>query len=470
MMKALSFIAYLDGFAILMKKISLPQQSKMLTSDFVFGVATSSFQIEGGAADRELSIWDTFCAEPGRIKDGSNGLVACEHVQHWRADVELIASLGVDAYRFSVAWGRVINANGQINQAGLQFYVDLVDALNAKGIASHMTLYHWDLPQYLQDQGGWLNRDTAYRFAEYAEVMVRALGNKVASYATLNEPFCSAYLSYEAGIHAPGMKNRSYGRQAAHNLLLAHGLALPILRKHAPQAEHGIVLNFSPCFAASSAAADVAAANLAHAYHNLWYLQPLLTGTYPDLGDALQADELPKVAAGDLELISQPIDFLGVNYYTRTVFRDKNGWFSDVPPTKPPLTTMGWEIYPQGLTEILVQLKETFANLPPIYISENGAAFPDELIDNAVHDDARIDYYQQHLLAVNDCIDAGIDMRGYFAWSLLDNFEWAEGYTQRFGIVHVDYTTQKRTLKDSAKALQALWLERAAQLKTEPAV
>ncbi|WP_258806724.1 GH1 family beta-glucosidase [Pseudidiomarina sp. CB1] len=453
-----------------MKKISLPQHSKMLTSDFVFGVATSSFQIEGAANDREPSIWDTFCAEPGRIKDASNGLVACEHVKHWRDDVELIASLGVDAYRFSVAWGRVINADGSVNHTGLQFYIDLVDTLNSKGIAPHVTLYHWDLPQYLQDQGGWLNRETAQRFADYAEVMAKALGNKVASYATLNEPFCSAYLSYEAGIHAPGVKNRQQGRQAAHYLLLAHGLALPRLRKYAPQAEHGIVLNFSPCFAATDSPEDIAAAKLAHNYHNLWYLQPLLTGSYPDLRHALQAEDMPSISAGDMDFISQPIDFLGVNYYTRTVFREKNGWFSDVPPTTPPLTTMGWEIYPQGLTEVLIDLKRSFANFPPIYITENGAAFADKLVNNAVHDEARIDYYQQHLLAVHNCIEAGLDMRGYFAWSLLDNFEWAEGYTQRFGIVYVDYATQQRILKDSAKALQSFWRHRAAQLQTVGAV
>lgn len=442
----------------------------MLTPDFVFGVATSSFQIEGAADSREPSIWDTFCNEPGRIKDASNGLVACEHVKNWQADVELIASLGVDAYRFSVAWGRVIKADGTVNQEGLRFYTNLVDALNSKGIAVHMTLYHWDLPQYLQDQGGWLNRETAQRFAEYAEVMVKALGNKVASYATLNEPFCSAYLSYEAGIHAPGVKNRQQGRQAAHHLLLAHGLALPILRKHAPQAEHGIVLNFSPCFPASDTPDDIAAAKLAHSYHNLWYLQPLLSGSYPDLSHALHADDLPEISSGDMELIAQPIDFLGVNYYTRTVFRAKNGWFSDVPPTEQPLTTMGWEIYPQGLTQILSDLKESFSNFPPVYITENGAAFADKLVDNAVHDDARIDYYQKHLLAVHNCLEAGIDMRGYFAWSLLDNFEWAEGYTQRFGIVYVDYATQERILKDSAKALQAFWRNRTAQLQTVSAL
>lgn len=447
-----------------MRTIKLPQHSKLLAADFVFGVATSSFQIEGNAAGRETTIWDTFCAEPGRIKDGSNGLVACEHVEHWQQDLAIIKSLGVDAYRFSIAWARVIRADGSINLAGLQFYVDLVDALQRDGIQAHVTLYHWDLPQYLEDQGGWLNRDTIYRFAEYAEVVVRALGNKVTSYATLNEPFCSAYLSYEAGIHAPGHKNRRQGRQAAHHLLLAHGLALPILRQHAPAAQHGIVLNFSPCHAASNSSADQLAAQTAHAYHNLWYVQPLLTGSYPELLQQLTAEEQPTIAHGDMDIIAQPIDFLGVNYYTRTVFRSKNDWFSDVPPratATAPLTCMGWEVYPQGLTEILTELKRSFANLPPIYITENGAAFPDQVINNAINDQDRIDYFQSHLLAVDDCIKAGVDIRGYFAWSLLDNFEWAEGYTKRFGIVYVDFDTQQRILKASAKALQQFWLNRS---------
>ncbi len=448
-----------------MKKISLPENSKLLSSDFVFGVATSSFQIEGAAEERELTIWDTFCQQPGRIKDGSDGLVACEHVERWREDTDLIASLGVDAYRFSIAWGRVIRADGSVNEEGLAFYVNLVDVLETLGISAHVTLYHWDLPQYLEDRGGWLNRETAHKFAEYAEVIVKALGDKVASYATLNEPFCSAYLSYEAGIHAPGLKDRKKGRQAAHNLLLAHGLAMPILRKHAPNAEHGIVLNFSPCYPASNSEADHNAANLAHNYHNLWYLQPILTGSYPSILERLAKNERPEVISGDMDIISQPIDFLGVNYYTRTVFREKNGWFSDVPPSEPPLTTMGWEIYPEGLTEILVDLQSTFGELPAIYITENGAAFPDEVVNNRVHDDARIDYYNRHLLAVHESIQKGVPVCGYFAWSLLDNFEWAEGYTQRFGIVYVDFDSQQRILKDSSRALRQFWLARKAQLQ-----
>ena len=446
-----------------MTQLQLPQRSKLLRNEFIFGVATSSFQIEGAADQREPCIWDTFCAEPGRIKDGSDGLLACEHVKHWRQDLALIKSLGVDAYRFSIAWGRVIHADGSVNTAGLQFYIDLVNALHRDGIQAHVTLYHWDLPQYLEDRGGWLNRDTALRFAEYADVVSRALGNKVSSYATLNEPFCSAYLSYEAGIHAPGHKNRQQGRQAAHHLLLAHGLAMPILRQHAPAAKHGIVLNFSPCHAASDSPEDRWAAATAHAYHNLWYLQPLLKRSYPGLLHELPSHEQPQIEPGDMDIIAQPLDFLGVNYYTRTVFRAKNNWFSDVPPQgtlSKPLTCMGWEVYPQGLTEILVDLRRSFANLPPIYITENGAAFPDQLSNHGINDQARIEYYQSHLLAVHQSIEAGVDIRAYFAWSLLDNFEWAEGYTKRFGIVYVDFTSQERILKASAKALQQFWLAR----------
>lgn len=443
-----------------MQKIVLTENSPLLNSDFIFGVATAAFQIEGAADGREPCIWDTFCAEPGRIRDGSDGLVACDHLNRWRDDIELISSLGVDAYRFSVAWGRVIRADGSVNQAGLQFYLDLLAELEAKQIKAFVTLYHWDLPQYLQDQGGWLNRETAYRFAEYAEVVSQAFGDKVYSYATLNEPFCSAYLGYEAGIHAPGEQNRQHGRQAAHHLLLAHGLALQVLRRNCPQALNGIVLNFSPCFAATEAKADQQAAWLADQYHNQWYLQPLLEGCYPDLSAYLAPAELPQIAEGDLQIIAQPLDFLGINYYTRTVFTaGKDGWFHDVKPTQPPLTDMGWEIYPQGLTEILLQLHQRYP-LPPVYITENGAAMVDQRVDGEVQDTDRLAYYQSHLVATEQAIAAGVNVRGYFAWSLLDNFEWAEGYAKRFGIVYVDYASQQRIVKASGRALQQLWQSR----------
>ena len=455
-----------------MKKITLPSQSVLNHANFTFGVATSSFQIEGDSAGREACIWDTFCDRPDTIKDGSNGDVACDHIHRWQEDVELISELGVDAYRFSIAWGRVIKANGDINRSGLNFYIKLVEALAERGIQSHVTLYHWDLPQYLEDQGGWLNRQTAYRFADYAAVIADALGGKVASIATLNEPFCSAYLGYEAGIHAPGPQadagsRRKQGRQAAHHLLLAHGLALKTLRQHFAQSaspQLGVVLNFSPCHPLTSSPADLDAAEFAHQYHNLWYLQPMLTGHYPRVHERLAIEDRPQIEPGDMALINQPLDFLGVNYYTRTVFKaNQQHGFSDVPATGEGLTTMGWEVYAEGLTEILLTLDREFDNLPPIFITENGIATADVCDNNAVDDTMRIDYFQSHLLAVHDAIQQGVDIRGYFAWSLMDNFEWAEGYTQRFGIVYVDYSTQQRTLKNSAKALQQLFLARQSQ-------
>lgn len=443
-------------------KISLAANSALLKPDFTFGVATASFQIEGAADSRLPCIWDTFCAEPGRIKDGSDGLVACDHIHRWREDIELIAALGVDAYRFSIAWGRVINIDGSVNQAGLDFYLQLLDALQQRNIKAFVTLYHWDLPQYLQDNGGWLNRETAYKFAEYADKVSQAFGDRVYSYATLNEPFCSAYLSYEAGIHAPGVQNRKQGRQVAHHLLLAHGLAMQVLQQNAPGALNGIVLNFSPCHPASSSDADMRAARMADQYHNQWYIQPLMAGHYPELLHQLPLSEQPEIGAGDMAIIAQPLDFLGVNYYTRTVYRDNGkGWFSDVPPTSPPLTDMGWEIYPAGLTEILLDINSRY-KLPPVYITENGAAMPDSLQHGQVNDYERVAYFQQHLQAVADAINAGMRIDGYFAWSLMDNFEWAEGYAKRFGIVYVDYATQQRILKASAIALRDCFANRQA--------
>lgn len=438
-------------------KITLANHSPLQQKNFVFGVATAAFQIEGSADSREPCIWDTFCATPGRIKDGSDGRIACDHINHWREDIALIKALGVDAYRFSVAWGRIINRDGSINAAGLQFYIQLLNALNQLDIKAFVTLYHWDLPQYLQDKGGWLNRETAYQFARYADVVSRAFGSRVYSYATLNEPFCSAYLGYEAGIHAPGVQHRQHGRQVAHHLLLAHGLALQVLQKNAPDALNGIVLNFSPCHPASHSEADCRAADMADQYHNHWYIQPLLEGCYPPLLKQLPLAEQPVINSGDMAIIAQPLDFLGVNYYTRTVYRaNDRGWFSDVPPSSGPLTDMGWEIYPQGLTDILLAMHQRYA-LPPVYITENGAAFSDNLQHGQVEDTQRIAYFQQHLSAVEHAITAGVRVDGYFAWSLMDNFEWAEGYAKRFGIVYVDYATQQRTVKASGLALQELF-------------
>lgn len=439
-----------------MKDINLPSNSMMLSKDFLFGVATSSFQIEGDRKGRLDCIWDTFCEKSGAISDATNGDVACDHVALWKEDVALIDDLGVDAYRLSISWPRVMMEDGTVNEVGMQFYVNLVNDIVKRGMKVFVTLYHWDLPQHLEDNGGWLNRDTAYAFEKYAEAVAIALGDKVYSYATLNEPFCSAYLGYEAGIHAPGKTGMANGRKAAHHLLLAHGLALKVLNRLSPKSQNGIVLNFSNCHTTTSSEEDKHAAKLADDYHNQWYLKPIIEGRYPDVIDMLDADSQPEILDGDMDIISQSIDYLGINYYTRTLYQsDGNGWFEIVPPSTNKLTAMGWEITPDAFSELLVDLHQRY-NLPPIYITENGAAMDDVLCNDEVIDDERTAYFHTHLNAVNEAIEKGVDIRGYFAWSLMDNFEWALGYSKRFGIVYVDYETQKRTLKQSALAYSKL--------------
>ena len=439
-----------------MQEINLPSNSMMLSKDFLFGVATSSFQIEGDRKGRLDCIWDTFCEKKNAITDATNGDIACNHIDLWKQDVELIDSLGVDAYRLSISWPRVMKQDGSVNEVGMRFYVNLVNEVIKRGMKVFVTLYHWDLPQHLEDNGGWLNRNTAYAFEKYAEAVANALGEKVHSYATLNEPFCSAYLGYEAGIHAPGKTGMANGRKAAHHLLLAHGLALKVLNRVCPKSQNGIVLNFSNCHTKSDSPEDIHAAKLADDYHNQWYLKPIIEGKYPNIIDKLAPDVKPDIAEGDMAIICQPIDYLGINYYTRTVYQsDGNGWFEIVPPATTELTAMGWEITPDAFTELLVDLHQRY-DLPPIYITENGAAMDDELIDGEVLDNGRTAYFHTHLNAVNEAIEKGVDIRGYFAWSLMDNFEWALGYSKRFGIVYVDYETQKRTPKQSALAYSKL--------------
>lgn len=440
-----------------MTKITLPTESPMMNQKFTFGVATASFQIEGGIDQRLPCIWDTFCATPGKIADHSNGHVACDHYNRWQDDVELIASLGVDAYRLSISWPRVMFEDGSVNPEGVSFYKNLIRALNAKNIKVFATLYHWDLPQYLEDQGGWLNRDTAYRYAEYVDKISLELGESVHSYATFNEPFCSAFLGYEIGVHAPGKTGKANGRQAAHHILLAHGLAMPILQKNCPNSLNGIVLNFTPCYAATDSDVDKQAADYADQYINQWYIKPIMDGSYPAIIDKLGEDWAPKIEEGDLEIINQPIDFIGINYYTRLHYSapTQDGEFYHEHEHHYPRTDIGWEIYPKALSELLVSLNNSY-QLPPVYITENGAAIADTLNNGEVADVDRINYYQGHLTAVNDAITSGVDIQGYFAWSLMDNFEWAEGYLKRFGIVYVDYETQVRTLKQSGYAYRDL--------------
>ncbi len=437
-------------------KITLPKLSPMLRPEFTFGVATSSFQIEGSVETRLPCIWDTFYQQDGNVADNSNGDVACDHVNLWEADLALISSLGVDAYRFSISWARVINEDGSVNTVGMQFYINLLDELKSRNIKAFVTLYHWDLPSHLEKEGGWLNRDTAYKFKHYVECVVEEFGDRVYSYATLNEPFCSAYLGYEIGIHAPGIKGKEFGKKAAHHLLLAHGLAMQVLSEKSPLSLNGIVLNFTPCYANTNSKEDIRASLFADDYFNQWYIKPLFHKKYPEILSQLPESDRPNVVAGDLDIISHPLDYLGVNYYSRAVYKaDIKEQFIEVPPINGPLTDMGWEIYPQGLTQLLESLNNTYI-LPPIYITENGAAMIDEKSDGQINDVARIEYYQSHLLAVNNAITNGVNIHGYFAWSLMDNFEWAEGYLKRFGIVHVDYETQQRTIKASGHAYRNL--------------
>lgn len=423
--------------------------------DFTWGVATSAFQIEGAASadGKGPSIWDTFCRQDGAINDASNGDVACDHYHRFEEDVELIASLGLDAYRFSMAWSRVQpTGHGAWNEAGFAFYARLLGALERRGIAAHLTLYHWDLPQGLQDQGGWLARSTAGHFARYAAEVARRFGHRLASIATHNEPWCSANLGYGNAQFAPGVADAGAAIQVSHHLLLSHGLAMTAMRAalaaSGGSAKLGIVLNQWTADAATDSAADRALAELEYARSVQWFMDPIFKGRYPQLALAAHGDDAPVVEAGDMAAICQPIDFLGVNYYFRA-------WCSAATPPLPApaalgVTDMGWEIYPQGLTELLVKLHAEY-DLPPIYITENGMASADSVQGGAVDDRQRIEFITSHLAALLAAIDQGVDVAGYFLWSLLDNFEWNSGYAKRFGIVHVDYASQRRTPKASAR-------------------
>ena len=427
-------------------------------AEFVWGVATSSFQIEGAPSldGKGPSIWDTFCRVPGAIAGGSSGDVACEHYHRWPADLDIVQNLGVDAYRFSMSWPRVqATGSGAWNEPGLDFYERLVDGLLERDVAPYLTLHHWDLPQALQDRGGWANRDTVHRFVDYARHVAARLGDRLASITTHNEPWVMATLGYETGIFAPGIQDRRLAMQAAHNLLLSHGLAMQALRDDGCSSALGIVLNLSPVQPASAAPEDEKAAHLEDGRLVRWYMDALFHGRYPqDVVDFLGADA-PQVQADDLAVIAQPMDFMGLNYYSRAVVSAKGPW--DAKQGGLALTDMGWEIYPEGLTELLLRLHRDYP-VPPLFVTENGGAFKDALQDGRVHDAARAAYIASHIAAVGEALRQGVPMAGYMVWSLLDNFEWASGYEKRFGIVHVDYATQARTLKDSA-----LWYRRFLQ-------
>ncbi|GAA2726629.1 GH1 family beta-glucosidase [Actinocorallia aurantiaca] len=436
---------------------------------FAWGVATSAYQIEGStAADgRGTSIWDTFAHTPGRVLNGENGDVANDHYTRYAEDVALMASLGVGAYRFSLSWPRIM-PGGTVNQGGLDFYRRLADTLLEAGITPYATLYHWDLPQELEDAGGWPARDTAYRFADYAAVVREALGDRVKHWFTVNEPWCSAFLGYASGDHAPGLRSPELAVRAAHHLLLAHGLAAPVLREGDGLA--GAAPNLYAVSPASDSELDLDAARRIDGLQNRFFLDALLRGSYPEdvVRDLAPFGFEDVVQAGDMELIGGPIDFLGVNYYSRhTVSAESDGGvvatspFASASPWPGashvsfvhggrPVTDMGWEVDPGGLHEILTRVAKEYPSVP-LYITENGAAYVDTVVDGEIDDHERLSYIEAHLAACHDAIADGVPLKGYFAWSFMDNFEWGWGYGKRFGLVHVDYETQKRTPKSSAR-------------------
>ncbi|MFF0113268.1 GH1 family beta-glucosidase [Streptomyces prasinus] len=426
-----------------------------LPADFTWGTATSAYQIEGAVTEdgRAPSIWDTFSHTPGKVANDDHGDVACDHYHRWPEDIALMKRLGADAYRMSVAWPRVMPAgDGPVNAAGLDFYDRLVDALLDAGITPNITLYHWDLPQALQDRGGWTVRDTAEHLADYASVVAGRLGDRVTRWATLNEPLCSGWIGHLEGRMAPGLTDLTAAVHASYHLLLAHGLATRAIRAAAPEARVGLVTNHSTVEAASSRPEDLAAAVRMDGHTNRWWLDPVYGRGFPADMRELYGVELPE-RSGDLDAIAAPLDWHGLNYYfPATVTDDPQGpvpYAREVRLPDVPRTGMDWQIDAGGLESLLLRLTDDYG-VRELYVTENGSAFPDTVSpDGAVHDPARARYLEQHVSACVRAVRKGAPLAGYYAWSLLDNFEWAYGYDKRFGLVHVDYATQARTVKTS---------------------
>lgn len=464
---------------------------------FLFGAATAAYQIEGAAFEdgRTASIWDAFARVPGAVQNGDTGDVACDHYHRAPQDVAMMAELGLQVYRFSTSWARVRPDGGPVNSRGVAFYDRLVDDLLAAGIRPWLTLYHWDLPQELEERGGWTDRDTVERFVEYALSVHDVLGDRVRDWTTLNEPWCSSFLSYTAGAHAPGRTSVGDGLVAAHHLLLAHGRAMTALRDRDPELSLGLTLNLTVADPADpDDPADVDAARRIDGQFNRWFLDPLLRGAYPqDVVDDVRAIDPAAVTRweqavrpGDADAIAAPLDVLGVNYYHGELLsghvqpdgdRDVHGGGEGVTrPTRSPFpaaqdvhwverglprTGMDWEVQPEGLTRLLRRLATEYAPDIPLFVTENGAAYDDEPVDGRVPDVERTAFLRAHLAATLDAAEAGVDVRGYFAWSLLDNYEWAWGYEKRFGIVRVDYDTQERIVKDSGREYARIIAARA---------
>jgi beta-glucosidase len=436
-------------------------------SEFIWGVATSSYQIEGAANEdgRGQSIWDTFCKVPGKVANFDNGDIACDHYHRFKEDLDLMKWMGVKAYRFSVAWPRVIpDGVGRVNEMGLDFYDRLIDSSLEREIAPWLTMYHWDLPEALQLRGGWNNREVVEWFGEYGEVLTSRFGDRVKNWMTLNEPFCSAWLGHLYGDMAPGIKDLQTALNVSHNLLMSHGLACQVIRSNVSEANVGIVINVTPAVPATDSQVDSNAAQLADGFDNRWFLDPVFGRTYPaDVIDALGAS--PEIHSGDMKLIAQDLDFLGVNFYFRqTVAADQNSKplpIRSVNRENVKKTAMNWEVHPQAFEEILLRISKEYSP-KAIYITENGSAWNDEVINGEIIDDERIDYLVRHLDAMRSARNQGAPILGYFAWSFLDNFEWAYGYEKRFGLIYVDYKTQTRTPKKSALFYRQLLLNGTA--------
>ncbi|MDC7233042.1 MAG: GH1 family beta-glucosidase [Spirochaetales bacterium] len=434
--------------------------------DFIWGTATASYQIEGAWNEdgRGPSVWDTFAHTEGKIDDNTTGDKTCDHYHRFKEDVALMKKMGLKNYRLSLSWSRILpEGKGGVNQKGLDFYNDLIDELLAAGITPFITLFHWDLPQALQDAGGWANRETAYLYRDYAEIVTKALGDRVKNWMTHNEPWVHTMCGHFFGNHAPGLTDLKKALQTAHHMLLAHGLAIPVIRKNSKGCRVGLVNNLEWIEPASSSERDKAAAARHDGAFNRWYLDPLFFGSYPQDMMEWYGEDVPQIEAGDMKIISTPMDFLGVNFYTRRIMaHDSQGNFLNCRQVRYPFMRKSdyeeWENNAEGLYRLLIRLKEDY-NSPELMITENGTPLQDKIENGEVHDPDRIDYLYRHMGAAWQAIADGVDLKGYFVWSFLDNFEWCLGFTKRFGLVYTDYESGKRIVKDSGR-----WYEKV--LKT----
>ena len=426
---------------------------KKFPKSFIFGTATSSYQIEGQKfGGCGLSNWDTFAKKKGKTFKGHDGSIACAHILNFKKDLDLVKECGLSSYRFSFSWPRIYpNQNGKINSLGLEFYDKLLDTLLEKNLLPFATFYHWDLPKYLDDKGGWTKLDTVKRFSEFSNLIMDKYGKRIHSIATINEPWCVSWLSYYWGEHAPGIRNIAATAKSMHNILLAHGNAVEIARDYGHK-NVGIVLNKTDVIPHTNKEEDTFAAKIYDEIHNTWFDEAIFKGQYPINLLNILMPYMPENYSDDLKIISKKIDWIGINYYTRTIVKKDNNekYFGfKTLKGKLPKTDMGWEIFPEGLTNVINKFTENYCKSIPIYITENGMAHDDAIHKGIINDQERISFYKKHLIELNNLIKKGVLLKGFFAWSLLDNFEWAYGYSKRFGLIYVDFKTQKRVPKNS---------------------